>query len=383
MRNPFRVRHYRDKNRPALKFVVNFKEAGTRKRAFFTTRTEAETFASQKLVAFKNQGLEGAEFPSSLRVMALECSELLAPFSKTIREATEHFLKFLRATAKSCTVHELSDQMQAAKALDGASRSHLHDLKCRLKRFSQDFGDRVVATITTTEVDEWLRALNVAPQGRNNYRSAIRSFFNFGIKRNFATANPATNTEKAKVVSDAPGILTVPQCTALLNACEEDTLPFVAVSLFAGLRSAEVQKLDWAEIDFESGHIEVAATKAKTARRRLVPISSNLAKWLNPLAKPKGSLAPVGLRKRFDAVKEKAGLKEWPPNAMRHSYASYRLAECQDAARVSLEMGNSPQMIFAHYRELVKPKDAALFWKIVPAPKVARQQQPRSNKLAG
>jgi hypothetical protein len=29
-------------------------------------------------------------------------------------------------------------------------------------------------------------------------------------------------------------------------------------------------------------------------------------------------------------------------------------------------MGNSPQIIFAHYRELVKPKDAARYWQITP-----------------
>ena len=366
MRNPFRVKHYRDKNRPSLKFVINFKEGANRKRAFFSSKTDAETFANQKLIAFKNQGFEGAEFPSALRVMALECANLLGPFEKTIRDATEHYLQFLRATSKSCTVLELSEQMQSAKTLDGASKSHLHDLKCRLKRFAQDFGSRIVATFTTAEVDEWLRKLNVAPQGRNNYRSAIRSFFNFGIKRNLATSNPAANTEKAKVVSEAPGILTVPQCVSLLDACAEDTLPFVAISLFAGLRAAEVQKLDWAEVDFDSGHIEVTASKAKTARRRLIPISSNLAKWLKPYTDRTGAVVPIGLRKRFESVKERAALADWPQNAMRHSYASYRLAECQDAARVSLEMGNSPQMIFAHYRELVKPKDAALFWKIVP-----------------
>ena len=256
--------------------------------------------------------------------------------------------------------------MQSAKAADGASAKHLSDLKSRLKRFALDFGQRNAATITTVEVDEWLRALKLAPQGRNNYRAVVRSLFSYAVKRSYASVNPAANTERAKVVSGAPAILTVPECVSLLNACNSDTLPFVAISLFAGLRAAEVQKLDWAEVDLEGGHIEVTASKAKTARRRLIPISSNLAKWLKPHGKRKGPVVPVGLRKRFDAVRERAGLKEWPQNAMRHSYASYRLAECQDAARVSLEMGNSPQMIFAHYRELVKPKEAALFWKIEP-----------------
>ena len=53
---------------------------------------------------------------------------------------------------------------------------------------------------------------------------------------------------------------------------------------------------------------------------------------------------------------------DWPNNGLRHSYASYRLAQCQDAAKVALEMGNTPTMIFRHYRELVMPQDAAAWW---------------------
>jgi hypothetical protein len=42
------------------------------------------------------------------------------------------------------------------------------------------------------------------------------------------------------------------------------------------------------------------------------------------------------------------------------------LAQCQDAAKVALEMGNTPSMVFRHYRELVTPKEAAVWWSIIP-----------------
>ena len=119
-------------------------------------------------------------------------------------------------------------------------------------------------------------------------------------------------------------------------------MPYVAISLFAGLRAAELQKLDWAEIDLDGGHIEVTAAKSKTSRRRLVPVADNLRAWLEPLAQIAGPVAPIGLRKRFDGVKEAAGFKVWESNSMRHTFGSYRLAQCQDAAKVSLEMGTSP-----------------------------------------
>ena len=37
-------------------------------------------------------------------------------------------------------------------------------------------------------------------------------------------------------------------------------------------------------------------------------------------------------------------------HGLRHSFISYRVAETQDVAKVALEAGNSPQIIFQHYR---------------------------------
>lgn len=43
------------------------------------------------------------------------------------------------------------------------------------------------------------------------------------------------------------------------------------------LRGAEVQKLDWSEIDFDSGYVEFTAAKSKTAKRRRKKILSRIA----------------------------------------------------------------------------------------------------------
>ena len=54
-----------------------------------------------------------------------------------------------------------------------------------------------------------------------------------------------------------------------------------------------------------------------------------------------------------------AGVMEWPDNALRHSFASYHLAQFKNAASTALELGHHDSRItFAHYRELVKPTEA-------------------------
>jgi len=74
---------------------------------------------------------------------------------------------------------------------------------------------------------------------------------------------------------------------------------------------------------------------------------------------------------------ETADIEGWEPfawkhNALRHSFISYRLAAVQNTAQVVLEAGNSPQMIFRHYRELVRPADAEKRFAVTPASVEAR-----------
>jgi len=63
---------------------------------------------------------------------------------------------------------------------------------------------------------------------------------------------------------------------------------FLAIGAFAGLRHAEIERLDWREVRLADRFIEVTAGKSKTASRRLVPITDNLAKWLAPHAEKAG-----------------------------------------------------------------------------------------------
>jgi integrase len=146
----------------------------------------------------------------------------------------------------------------------------------------------------------------------------------------------------------------------------------LAIAAFAGARDAEIKRLDWGEIDQTRGHVEIKAAKAKSARRRIIPIQPNLAAWLRPYAAMKGHVAPEGSREKIDSAFEAAKIAHWPVNGLRHSYASYRLAAIHDAPRVAAELGHtSPQMLYSTYRELVLPEEAERYWKIEPQTEAA------------
>lgn len=364
MRKRFQVRKYRH---PRLKFVVNYREAGKRKRKFFETRKEADAESALRAARFEAAGKEGTELTALLRVMAKDCAERLKERGKTIADATDFLLAHLKAIAKSCTVTVLVSELLAAKEADGASKRYLQDLSWRLNRFAQDFGKRMVATITSTEINDWLRGLRVAPVSRNNYRRVLVVFFNHAVKGKYAASFSGEDIDQAKEVHGAPGILTVQQTARLLEAASPELLPYLAIGAFAGLRRAELERLDWLDVRFDGDLIEVTAAKAKTAQRRLVKMQPNLREWLWPVSKRAGKITPKDFRQQFNETRERAGLAVWPDNALRHSFASYHLAHFNDAAALALQMGNSPGVIFKHYRELVRPKEAERYWNIKPA----------------
>ena len=63
---------------------------------------------------------------------------------------------------------------------------------------------------------------------------------------------------------------------------------------------------------------------------------------------------------------------EWKVNGLRHSFITYRLAATKNVAEVAHEAGNSPTMIFRHYRELATPAQAEEWFGMKPAHAAAR-----------
>ncbi len=191
-------------------------------------------------------------------------------------------------------------------------------------------------------------------------------------------------------------IFTPDEMTLLLALAPANLVPFLSIGAFAGLRSAEIERLDWAKVDLEGGYITVDASIAKTNSRRLVPIAPNLKAWLGDHKKHHGKVLElanvVNALKRLvtatrpaaapDAVKLPPPAVEWRHNALRHSFCSYRLAEVKSAAQVSLEAGNSPQMVFRHYRELVTEKQAQAWFAITPETAKAMREKLEKERAA-
>jgi len=226
--------------------------------------------------------------------------------------------------------------------------------------------------VTDKEVRKHL-AKYEKPASRNATIRHLRAFFRWTIKRGWREDDPTELIEKTREIEEAVSILSVPHARKLLAACVRDSecrplLAATAIGLFAGLRTSELAALDWHDVHLTGSQkfIEVAARKAKTRQRRIVSVSDNLASWLTQEARVSGPVVPNRYRERHERLQALTQLAPWPRNILRHSFGSYHLAFHKNEALTAAEMGNSPAVIFQHYRALVTPEATEKFWKVLP-----------------
>jgi integrase len=333
--------------------------------------TDAASFG-RAVEILRNAGLETPlELVASMHVEAVK---ILG--SDRIVEAAKEYIRRNPIERPARTVSQVADELIELKTKRKASDRYLQDLKYQLKKLCEKFSCDV-ASVTTGDLQLWFDRLDAAPRTVRNIRSAAAALFRFAEARCYIGKgdNPAIATEKIKAKNgDAIEIYTPDELARLLAVMPDSIRPAMAIQAFTGIRTAELARLDWQAVKLTRGHIEITAANAKTASRRIVPILPNLAAWLKPHAKKTGGIIPSGADYYHELMRETAGntktdtlpAVELKHNALRHSFISYRVAQTQNVAQVALEAGNSPAMIFGHYRELVTADDAKTWFAIAP-----------------
>lgn len=366
-----RVRYLEGSGRPKP-WLCDARINGKGERYFFETATEADTKADQLRINRKNSGDDGATMPARLRIEATDCAQRLAAVGATISEATEFFLRHARCAADAQTIEKIIARFLREKEKAGRRPEYLRVQGHVLGNFKKQFAGREVHTIAAAEIVAWMDEQPWTLRTRENYRRDLSNLFGFAMKHGYCAANPLAKMERATLDDKAPGIVSTKEASALLNASTKikdgALLPYVAIGLFAGLRTSELHSLEWQQVSIDDRTIEVQSHKAKGRARRIVTMSENLCAWLKPRARADGAVVPrAGFRGMWREVRKAAALEFWQKNALRHSFASYHVALNQNAPATSLEMGHdNPDQLFKSYRSLVRPQDAVSYWKLVP-----------------
>ena len=390
-KGPAKVRIYTITRKDGYpQFTLNWKEGGRRRTRCLACMDEARMIAQQTSVRLTNAWHATDEATKRDIEVLRHCEGLAGQFGVTLVAAMEEWMS-ARKTAEGVT---LSDAVRfyAANRTDilpsktvaqvaaefvqslrnkGVSAIYVRSCKLHLKGFTTKVAGNI-ADVTVADVNRYLNGRKtLGPVSKNGIRRNLVTMFGFAKRQGYLHPERKTAAEQSETFVEPETeiqIFTPEEMRKMLLASHARLLPVLAIGAFAGIRSAEIQRLHWEDIKWERGHIEIAGKKAKTAARRLVPLSDNLKAWLAPWREASGPI--VTFRDVSGALGDVAVKGQipggWRQNGLRHSFISYRVAETGDVARTSLEAGNSPKMIFQHYREVVTGEDANAWFSIMP-----------------
>jgi integrase len=385
------VKIYRDRKPSRDYFRVVYHLGGRRHRLNFRDLEHAKTEAQAKAAQLARGDVDAAQLSGRDRLVygrALEAiREHGIPLDAVAHEYSEarkildghssvvdaaRF--YMRHNGRGGTDKPVADAVASfieAKRNEGRSELYLKDLRGRLGAFVRSFALNV-RQLAADDVRDYLAARNLSATSRNNNRRVLQTFFGFCQSRGWLSREALLldGVGKYRGATTPIGIFTPAELRVLLHVAPPKLAGAVAVQAFGGIRAEEMLRLTWADLERRKGFIEVGAGKAKTAKRRLIPIPPNLAQWL--LSTPRGNSEKVWPHTKsayfhmLSSVAKRAGVG-WKQNGLRHSFISYRLAAKPDIAAVAIEAGNSPSVIFQHYRELAVEAEALEWFAIVPA----------------
>jgi integrase len=290
--------------------------------------------------------------------------------------ACRAFAKRSPASRERVLLRDAADAYHSHKEAAGRSSRMLEDIRSRLGRFLEDHPSVAVGDIGTAQIQSWLDGLKredgkpVSPQTRRNFATVLGGMFEHFRRRGVIAENPCRDLERgsAKAGEDVE-FWTVGQVEALLRAASPEVLPALVIGCFSGVRTAELARLRWRDVDLGQRHVEIRAGAAKTASRRLAPIPDNAAEWLLGLRGAPDALIFTGHSTRLPKLVSEAAKAAGVPriaNGARHSFVTYRAAHTGDVPRTAMEAGNSPAVVHAHYRGLATREEAERYFGIRP-----------------
>jgi integrase len=375
-------------------FIVAYSLLGKRKQVWRSDIEDAKATARDACVKIANGEQQVLQLTNSHRLTYLRaCDHLKAPNVPLDTACREYSEAATLLNGRASIVEVARDWLKrnatelprilmanaAAECLQQAETDRKS--QCRREQLSAVF-DRLgsdlnieVHTVTPDIVSRWLSSLPFAERTRANYRDVVGFLCRFCVRRGYLTKGTdwLENVQRYKKrKTGAISIYAPAEITTLLRYAEKHAqamVPFLAIGAFAGLRSSEIDRLDWRHVDLADGFLEVLpvdGTKSEE-RRRLVPIKPNLKAWLSPRKKDSGAVCPYANSAKQLVKLGTSACVEWAKNALRHSCISYHVAECADVPRVADECGNSPQIIRTNYLRRVRPAQAAEWFGIMPS----------------
>jgi integrase len=227
-----------------------------------------------------------------------------------------------------------------------------------------------VADIEPVALRKWIKARSDNGNTQAMYFRYARMFFGY-LKANRLIADDPMGGVPAPKTKPGRNILTPAQMKALLDLDLPDHVrALLLLGGFAGLRTEEVERMVWENINTKTGQIHVVPGAMKDSGgfdQMIVDFTEPLKRRKAWIAKQKGKIIPVASETLHTHRRRACApvLTEWPDNCLRHSFATYHLARAKNAGLTAYQMGHtSSSMVSRVYAVPAALADWQAWWKI-------------------
>ena len=202
------------------------------------------------------------------------------------------------------------------------------------------------------------------PATNNKTLNILKHMFSKATEWEMVESDVLKCIRKVKLLPDTGSrlrYLSVEECQALVNACDNHLKPIVVTALNSGMRRGEILSLEWDNhIDLKHGFILLEITK--NGERREIPINNTLKSTLQSLTRridiPYVFFDNVtgkrylNVKTSFKTALRKAGIRDFHFHDLRHTFASHLVMAGVDITTVSRLLGHKSLKMTLRYAHL-------------------------------
>jgi site-specific recombinase XerD len=256
----------------------------------------------------------------------------------------------------------------------------MQDLRRRAQVIEANCFEQIETAHVSAFITSQVQRRGLAPKTANRNREILCRLFNWAMDEGGVRMpnekNPVARVGRYKEHAPEISFLTLKQIDEQLQVLTPDNQlqTMVAVLIYAGLRREELLWLTHDDVDLKTGTngmlripaktIDGRSWQPKTARNRVVLISSNLRRYLDAYTRrlvPGGWLFPSPAGTWWDPdnlshdltdANRASGLK-WSCLDYRHSFGSHLAMKGESLYKIATLMGNSPEIGRRHYTAML------------------------------
>ena len=253
------------------------------------------------------------------------------------------------------------------KEATGITQKHHSIISSRLNKLLENFEN--FGNITLQSIYDFLSTKGASRKTLGEWFNTYNDFFNYCVRLDAIKSNPLAKwtiddfgRKKIKKTIEFIAVDVAPKFLNYISSQHPEYLKYYVLSMFSGIRVAEVLRMSENLFDYEKKHIFLPAeiTKEKKAEH-LADFEPNLWAWLE-VCKGMDIKAPSSNTRA--RIFKKFGLTQ---NFARHSFATYHYSLYQDSKRTAALTHHTEEVLKNNYMgALVSVDEAREYFNITP-----------------